>query len=32
MSQGEQDCVEALVTVSHLDRDGAPDWETACPR
>lgn len=31
MSQGDQDCVEALVTVSHLDRDSVPYWEAGLP-
>jgi hypothetical protein len=31
MSQGERDCVEALVTVAHLDAESAPYWDAGVP-
>jgi acyl-coenzyme A thioesterase PaaI-like protein len=31
MSQGDQDCVEALITASHLDGDSVPYWKAGLP-
>ena len=31
MSQGDQDCVEALITTSHLDPATVPYWQAGLP-